>query len=100
MQGDRRVRRPFLPVAAHQFGGQVLGLGGAAAVARREQSAAGRQDAGEQAAPLGDPAEAVAAEPAEGLFQGPAVQVRGVQYGGRGEFSHGDRVRRVTGTAA
>jgi hypothetical protein len=76
----------------------VLGLRGAAAVARGEQPTAGRQDVGEAPAPLRDPAEAVPPESVERLFEGAAVQVGGVECTG---FGHGDRVRRVPeGTAA
>ncbi|PSK43267.1 hypothetical protein B0E38_07879 [Streptomyces sp. 111WW2] len=55
MQGDRGERRAVVAVAADEFGGQVLGLGGAAAVARGEQPAAAAEYRREPVAPpLGD----------------------------------------------
>ena len=54
-QRDRRQRLPVVAQLADQFGGEVLGLGGAAAVAGDQQPAAGGQRRGQLRAPAGQP---------------------------------------------
>src|SRR5690606_14534282 len=51
VQGDRGERGPVVAVAADEFGGQVLGLGRAGAVAGGQQPAARREHLGEAFAP-------------------------------------------------
>ncbi|KIF06328.1 hypothetical protein PL81_08070 [Streptomyces sp. RSD-27] len=62
MQRDRGQRRALRAVAADELGGEVLGLGGAAAVPGDEQPGTGGQPVGEQASPG---AEAAGVEPGQ-----------------------------------
>ena len=52
MQRDGRQRRPLVDVTADELGREVLGLGGAAAVARHQQSLARQQGSGQPPAPV------------------------------------------------
>ncbi len=89
MQREGGERRAVLPVTAHQFGGEVLGLGRAAAVAGDEETGPGPETGGEQGAPALCHGPGVPAESLERLHQFVTVGGVGGEFHRRAPESEG-----------